>query len=174
MSHLARCSLEGHNRHVVSFPVCPSPSKFSIIARTCLVPLETFGRILKGLLILPTTQRNLHVSLPVSPNLNKNCSPRVHSRSEAVESRESMTFSVSIRKPSVVKKPSRPFHRYPLSCGLECRLQALGTEPKGLSMCTLLAITIYKCHPYTPCKQTDIRKLLRGKSGLLREMNSGR
>jgi len=92
MSHLARCSLEGHNRHVVSFPVCPSPSKFSIIARTCLVQLETFGQTLKGLLILPTTQRNLHVSLPVSPNLKKNCSPRVHSRSEAVESRESMTF----------------------------------------------------------------------------------
>jgi len=113
----------------VSFPVRPSPSKFSIIARTCLVPLETFGRIF---LILPTTQRK-HVTLPVSPILKKNCSrrARVHSRSEAVESRESMTFSESIQIPSVVKA-FLSNSQIPLSCGLEYRLQALGTESKDL------------------------------------------
>ena len=111
ISHLARCSLEGYNRHVVSRrPDRPSPSKFPVVAQTCL--LDT-TRILK---LLVESQKasscSTDHSLPVLSDLKRKCSSRVHFRSEAVGSCKASKrqyvlsksdFSVSIRKPSVVK-----------------------------------------------------------------------
>ena len=87
MSHLARYSLEGHNRHVVSCRLDrPSPSKFPVVAQTCLLGTTWISNPLVESWKTPSCSTDHE--LPVSPNLKRNCSPRarVHSRSEAVES----------------------------------------------------------------------------------------
>ena len=141
----------GHNRP--RRPDRRSPSKFPIVAQTCLVPLETFDRIFERLPhVLPTTQRK-HVTLPVSPNLKKNCSPRVHSRSEAVESRESKTFSGSIQIPSVAKT-FLSNSQYPLSC-ISPSSWDWAQAPSKCVLCVPFSLSRFtKCHPCTPASRS--------------------